>query len=132
METSISIYGVLDGAKRSYYLYKQGEDESNTIHFKIIKSLTSEVEYFSWNLFEDRILMEHEIKLDIKNSLTARSAKDYKKTEKEKMMGVGLLKRENRQKCDKLIANIHDQFVFDINAYPHNTTHILRIMKKSS
>ena len=60
--------------------------------------------------------------MDIKNNVRAKSVEEYKKVVKDKMMGVGLLKRVNRKTYDKLLINIHDQFAFNIEVYS-NTLH---------
>ena len=60
--------------------------------------------------------------MDIKNNIEARSEEMYKKIVKDKMMGVGLLKRANSKTYDKILTNIHDQFAFNIDVYP-NTLH---------
>ena len=49
--TSVSIYDASDGAKRVYYLYKQDENESNTMHLKHFKNVISIIEYFEGNIF---------------------------------------------------------------------------------
>ena len=87
LETNVSIYDALDGAKRAYYLYKQDENESNAMHLKNFKNLISIIEYFGGNIFEDQSLVDHEKKMDIKNNIRAKSEEEYKKVVKDKMMG---------------------------------------------
>ena len=121
-ETNVSIYDALDGAKRTYYLYKQDENESNAMHLKLFKNLVSIIEYFGGNIFENQSLVDNEKEMDIKDNISARSEEQYKKIVKKKMMEVGLLKRANRKTYDKLLTHIHDQFAFNIYVYP-NTLH---------
>ena len=69
-------------------------------------------------------LVNHEKNIDVKNGNDPKSTEDYTTIVNDKMMGVGLLKRASRKTFHKLITNIHDQFVFNIDVYP-STSHAL-------
>ena len=49
MEENTSIYDALDQAKKNYYTYKQGEDESNAQHLINFKNLVGIVEHYGGN-----------------------------------------------------------------------------------
>ena len=56
----MSLYDTLDQAKRNYFSYRQGEDETNDQHLINFRNLVAIVEYYGGDIFFDESLIEYE------------------------------------------------------------------------
>ena len=61
LETNTSVYNALDEAKRRYYTYCQGDDETNAKHLSNFKSIVQVIEHFGGNIFQDDALLQHKM-----------------------------------------------------------------------
>ena len=98
LEENVSLYDSLYQAKRKYFSYRQGEDETNAQHLINFRNLVAIAEYYGGDIFFDESLIEYEKNQDSKTSRNTRSNTEYKIIIQEKMKGIGLLKSSNNKR----------------------------------
>ena len=132
LETNTSVYDSLDEAKRLYYAYKQGEDETNDKHLKNYKNLIEVIEHFGGNIFKDDALVKHETEKDKENGKNTKTTEEYELIVRNKMMAVGFLKRANTRRYEGLMNSIRDQFAFSIDVYPSTLNTAYELLENHS
>ena len=132
LETNTSVYDSLDEAKRLYYAYKQGEDETNDKHLKNFKNLVEVIEHFGGDIFQDQALIKHEMAKDKEQGLSPKTNSEYDLIVRNKMMAIGFLKRANTRKYEILMSNIRDQFAFNIDVYPTTLNSAYELLENHS
>ena len=60
MEANTSVYDAVDEAKRKYYMYVQGELDSNAKHLQTFKNIVEVVKHHGGSVFQDEGLMAYE------------------------------------------------------------------------
>ena len=132
LEANTSVYDSLDKAKRLYYAYRQGEDETNDKHLKNFKNLVEVIKHFGGDIFHDNALIKHEKEKDIEANLIPLSNEQYMTRVRNKMMAVGFLKRANTKKFTHLMTSIRDQFSFNIDVYPTTLNKAYELLENHS
>ena len=61
-----------------YYVYKQGDDNTNAKHLKNFNNFVAVVEYFSCNPFDDDVLVTHKKKIEVKLGHYPKIETEYK------------------------------------------------------
>jgi hypothetical protein len=125
LEANTSVYDSLHEAKRKFYTYRQGDNESNAKHLQNYKSIVEVIEHFGGNIFRYLALVKFEKEKDRK--LGTLSAEDenttetilhYERVVREKMMAVAFLKSANNKRYDVLMKSIRENFAFGMDVYP--------------
>jgi hypothetical protein len=123
LESNTSIYDSLDEAKRRFYAYRQGEDDSNAQHLQNFKTTVEVIEHFGGNIFYNDALINFEKDKDRKNPNIDMNNGDhndthYQRVVRDKMMVVAFLKQANTHRYEPLMLSIWEHFVFGNDVYP--------------
>ena len=121
-KTNTSVYDVLNDTITMIYTYRQGEEENNAKHLRNFKSITRAVEYLGGTIFVDVALIIVKRMEDNTKGEHIKIDEEYKKIDRENMIGVALHKCANR-KYNKLLTRLRDHHSSNFNVspkIPHN------------
>jgi hypothetical protein len=135
LEANMSVYNSLDEAKKKFYAYKQGDDNSNAKHLQNFKSIVDVIEHFGGDIFQDKALKEHE-RSKYGEPIDEQDIEEHErfleKTVRNKMMAVAFIKRANTKRYENLMMQIWDQFAFGQDVYPKNLTAAYELLENHS
>ena len=125
MESRSYTWDALSQAKRSFYAYHQGENESNSTHVKNIKTLVSVIEHYEERAFEDPILIKS-VKEEAEEAGEKITKEECAKRAKSRTIALEILKSS---KYKGAIADVREQFLYRNNIYPKDITEAFELLE---
>jgi hypothetical protein len=108
VETNVSIYDAIDEAKRRYYRMYQGEEDTNATYLNDYRAAIDTLDHYESSIFEDPALIAYERDAANKNKVTL-TDEQIKTIVKDKMQGIGFLKKSDRGRYASLLTRIRDK-----------------------
>lgn len=135
LEVSTNLYDALDEAKKRYYTYYQGEEESNQKNVKTLKDIVATIEHYGGTVGEEKGLVDHEAKNNreenrMNQNIPLISRNQCKKIAKDKAIGLTLIKRGNKSRFASLISRMREDHSLRLKSYPKSLDMAYDMMNK--
>jgi hypothetical protein len=122
-QSNISIYEALDEAKRQYYTFRHHHEHMTTITFmKTLKNIVDVIEFYGGSISNDPALVKYEKDLDKKNGIHGVTDKEYDQRVRDKVLGVGTLRRADKNMFSHILHDMRNQYQLGNDCYPTTPT----------
>ena len=114
----VNKYDKVDEIQRQFFAYHQMPEDNNATHLKKFKDYVEVLDNHKIDMFEDKMLVEHEKNEDIKQGANVKTEAEYKKIVRSKKLAICFLRRSNLRMYSQILDDLRDQYLLSQDNYP--------------